>query len=577
MQDSAVELLGDRLHIQFPFSIHQVELVKSVLNARWNLEAKAWVVPYSIESLRTVKRLFPTIHFGPTLKEVAAHEAESLFEAAERKYLPNAKEVQITDFTFATDPFLHQKVSFNFARALDCAALFLEQGLGKAKIGIDLATWRFRQGQIERVLVLCPNSVLGQWIEEIRKHGHDDFRKSLLLLGSTTQRVKLLETMSPDVRWILLNYDGLKGLQEYLNKRQAKKPQLFGMMMLDESSKIKHAQTQRSKIAWKMGQTVKYRNILSGTPITQSAEDVFSQYRFLKPTVFGPYATAFRAQYLVMGGFENRQIMGYRNMEDFLAKVYGVAIRFTKDKCLDLPPKVYEVRTVRLDDDASKQYRQLEKDCILEIKGQIMVTPLLLTKIMKLSQLTGGFIYNTDDEGKKTETHMLAKNPKLEAVDDILDEVLPAKVIIWTRFMQEIICVESLLKKRKLNYRIIQGSVSAEDRAKAVKDFQEDPTVSVFIGQVSTAGFGITLTAASVVIYYANTYALEDRLQSEDRCHRIGQTKSVTYIDLLAETSKGGKTVDHDVLKIIKGKAAFATEISDALIRSMEERTRQEE
>jgi len=364
---------------------------------------------------------------------------------------------------------------------------------------------------------------------------------------------------------------------------------LFDMCILDESSRIKHATSKRSKICWKLGQTCLYRNILTGTPITQDLQDIFSQYRFLDQRIFGPYSTAFRGMYLILGGWENRQVIGYRNVGDAIQKIYALSIRFTADRCLDLPPKVYEVRHVRMDEDTSKRYRQLEKECVAEFGGAQVTAPMVMTKIMKLSQITGGFVYEQGADGSRVATHRMAKIPKIEVLREVLEENPGRKVIIWCRFMEELSLIQEVLREDKLKYVVVSGKVDVRGKAKKgeecrcgecrgclVRQFQTDPDTHVFLGQVSTAGLGITLTAASLVIYYSNTYSLEDRLQSEDRCHRIGQTKSVTYVDILAETYNGGKTIDHDTLEILRGKGRFANEISRALMQRMVQRTSDE-
>ena len=146
---------------------------------------------------------------------------------------------------------------------------------------------------------------------------------------------------------------------------------------------------------------------------------------------------------------------------------------------------------------------------------------------------------------------------------------MPKKVIIWCRFTRELELVVALLKKKGIIYTSISGSVAQKDRAEAVHKFQNDNTCKVFIGQVSTAGFGITLTAAEVVIYYSNSYSYEERVQSEDRCHRIGLKHSVTYIDLVAILANGRKTIDHDILEIVQNKARFANEVSRMLMQKM--------
>lgn len=577
----SVELVSGFLQVSLPYSPDYVAAIKSIGYARWIAKDKVWVLPNSSPNIDALKKAFPSIVFGPVLRGEDKIEAENLMEAEVRKYIPAQRDVNITDFKFRTEPQWHQKVTFNFVRALDQSAIFLEQGLGKTKICIDLATWRFRKGQIRRLLYICPNSVAPQWnTEDVTKHLHLDFNRVDILEGSTKDRIKLLDKIYEENKpgYIVANYEALLGLEDYLIKIQGHDTKLFQQMVLDESSKIKHASSQRSRISWRIGKTVQFRNIMTGTPITQSAEDAFSQYRFLKDSVFGHYATAFRGTYLILGGFEMRQTVGYRNIGEFFSKLFSIGIRFTKSMCLNLPPKVPTIRYARLDEEISKKYLQLERECIAEFNGKEIAAPLALTKLIKLSQVTSGFVYEQDAAGERVATHVFKKNPKLVVLEEILDEVLPNKVIVWCRFVQEISIITELLQARvkseskngkKFSFAAIHGAVPQIERGKQVELFQTDLTCQVFIGQVATAGLGITLTAASTVVYYSNSYSLEERLQSEDRAHRIGQDKSVTYIDILATLFKGRKTIDHDTLDILKGKNSFAEEVSKALVHRM--------
>ena len=568
---STVDIDGGILRLQFPYHPNYVCNVRLLDGAKWDPLAKEWRIPYSKDALDRIKKIFVGVEMGAGLAGLGGDSAENTAAKAEKRYLCRAQNARVAGFTFATEPFWHQKVSFNFTRALPQAGLFLEMGLGKAKIAIDLATWRYREGQLKRVLIVCPNSVLSQWAVEINKHGGADFKKHETLKGGCRDKIAQCRGIITDrfAGFVLVNYDALLNMYADLADIQGSDARLFDMLVLDESSMIKHATSKRSKICWKLGRTVMYRNILTGTPITQSLEDIFSQYRFLRPEVFGVFSTAFRAQYLIMGGFENREIVGYRNIDGALKKIYQYAIRFTKDRCLDLPPKVYEFRSARMDDDTSRKYRQLEKECVAEFDGGMVTAPLMLTRLMKLSQLTGGFIYEAGSDGKRIATHRMPRIPKIEALEEVLDEDPGRKVIIWCRFTEELLLIRKALDRRGVRHVSIAGDISGPERGAAVKQFQEDPGTLAFVGQESTAGLGITLTAASLVIYYSNDYSLEHRLQTEDRCHRIGQTKSVTYIDILAETSGGGKTIDHDTLAVLRGKSRFAGEISRALMQKM--------
>lgn len=565
----AVEVTDTLIKISFPYDAELVEKVRTIPRARWVSGERVWTVPYSETSLDLVRSVLPNMQYKEqTIKKLEQKELTDI-EIEELKYLPTANDKPVKDFVFKTQPFTHQKVTFSFTRALDCSAIFLEQGLGKAKAAIDLATWRFRKKQIRRCFVVCPVYVMTQWLVEIDRHGHDDFKNYILLEGSSAKRQKLLEELPAEwAGFIIINYDGLLPLREYLLRRQLSSNKIFEMMVLDESSKIKHAQSMRSKLSWRLGLTVKYRNIMTGTPITQTIEDIFSQYRFLNASIFGPYATAFRAQFLVMGGFENREIIGYKNVAALMKRIYSVAIRFTKDRCLDIPPKIYERREARLDAASTSKYLEFEKRCVAEFDGKTISAQLVMTKLMKLSQITGGFIYEQGPDGKKIGTIRLATNPKLHDLAELLEEVLPKKVIVWYRFEAEREMLVELLKKLRINFVAIGKGVSKEDKKTAVSTFQNDDKCKLFLANV-TAGIGITLTKAEVVIYYSNSYSYEDRIQSEDRCHRIGLDHKVTYIDMVAVLANGRKTIDSDVLLIKDGKERLANQVSAALMQRM--------
>ena len=582
-----VDLELGTLVLRFPYHPSYVNQVRLLPGARWDPSSKAWRIPSSAGMVRSIKAIFPTVEVGPGLRLPGDDAQNNAATAAELKYLPKYKDVEVTDFDFKTKPYWHQRVSFNFARALPQAGLLLDPRLGKSKILVDLWTWRFRKRQMRRGLVVCPNTVTTVWPGQVAIHSGDDFCRCEVLEGSCLKKVRQCELLLRDdfSGYVVVNYDALLGMFDGLMALQRDpRRRLFDAMGLDESSRIKHATSQRSKKCWRLGQTVDYRSILTGTPITQSLEDVFGQYKFLQPSIFGVYATAFRAQYLLMGGFENRQIVGYRNIDDALKKVYSVSIRFTADRCLDLPKKVYEKRTVRLDDVSSRKYRTLEKECVAEFGGSLIMTPQVMTRRMKLSQITGGFIYEAGEDGKRVATHRMSRAVKLDALRDIIEELPGKKFIVWCTFTEELKLVRELLDSMGVKHVYIAGDVKVRGKSRegacdcgacrecCIRQFQEDPSTLGFAAQMSTANMGITLSMADFMVYYSCDCNLENRLQTEERPIVIGRRTPVLILDILAETSGGGETVDHDTNSIWTGKNRFATEISRALMARMMQR-----
>ena len=316
---------------------------------------------------------------------------------------------------------------------------------------------------------------------------------------------------------------------------------------MDESSRIKHPGALRTKAILKFGQMASYRRILTGTPITKGAEDLYSQFRFLDPYILKHDSFySFRARYCVMGGFESKQVVAYQNLSELTRNIEGHSFRVLKRDCLDLPDKIYQRHPVELSKNQRRLYDQMRKEFVAEMDGERVDSPLALTRILRLQQIVCGWF--PGDDGVKAIDEK--KNPRLEALLDIISNIDSSKVIIWSRFRADQKVLECALKQLSVSYH---GGVPNDERATAVKRFQEDPDVRFFIGNPATAGLGLNLTAASYAIYYSNSFDLETRLQSEDRCHRIGTKNNVTYIDLEAP-----RTVDSKIIKALRAKKSVA-------------------
>jgi SNF2 family DNA or RNA helicase len=270
------------------------------------------------------------------------------------------------------------------------------------------------------------------------------------------------------------------------------------MLVVDESSRIKTPGAKRTKMITKFAKHAKYRRIMTGTPVTKGPEDVYTQFKFLDPNILGYESFySFRARYCVMGGFENRQIVSYQNTEELINSIEGSSYRVLKKDCLDLPSKIYQRHYVELSPKQRKVYNEMKKNFITE---------------------------------------------------------LDSKVIIWARFKADLRAIQGMLGDSAVAYH---GDVTNDLREVAVQRFQNDPKIKYFIGQPQSGGIGLTLTAAHYAIYYSNSFDLETRLQSEDRCHRIGTTKNVTYIDL-----ESPKTIDTKIIRALRDKKNLADYIN---------------
>jgi SNF2 family DNA or RNA helicase len=410
---------------------------------------------------------------------------------------------------------------------------------------------------------VAPKGVVKNWYEgEIPTHLVDHIEyKSVLWQSSITQTQQknldsLFET-GEDLHILIMNVEALstkKGYdfaQKFLFSHRA-------MMAVDESTTIKNPEAKRTKNICQLGLATKYNRILTGSPVTKSPLDLYKQCEFLSPGLLGheSYYT-FRTRYAIMrtanfGGRSVQIVVGYRNLDELSEKLKAFSYRVLKDECLDLPKKTFMKRTVSLTPDQMKVYKEMSKLALASFNGKMMTTATVLTQLMRLQQITcGNFIA---DDGTM---HELATN-RLPELMDLLDEI-EGKVVIWANFQRDVHRIIEAINKEYGPDSFVDyyGLTPQEDRQKNIKKFQDpNSKVKFFIGTTQTGGYGITLTAASTMIYYSNGYDLEKRQQSEARIDRIGQERPMTYIDIICEN-----TVDTRIVKALRKKVNIATQI----------------
>ena len=402
---------------------------------------------------------------------------------------------------------------------------------------------------INHALIVAPLSILGVWEEEFQKFA--DFPYTLAVLqGSGEQKAKTLQGLhGPGLLVIVVNYESAWRLEKEIT---AWKP---GLIIADEGHKIKSHNISASKAMHRLGARADYRLLLTGTVITNKAIDVFSQYKFLNPAIFGNSFYAFRNRYFDVTGYGQHTPVLKKSMEPELTqRLHSIAFRATKAECLDLPETTDIIRTVELEPAAMKVYRDLVKESYAELGNDREVsTTNILTRLLRLSQLTGGFI--GDDAGGVPQC---INRAKLNALSDILEEAQQEgkKLVVIARFVPEIHAICAMLEKSSVGYSLIVGGVT--DRDEQVAKFQTDPDYQVFVGQIATAGLGITLTAASTLVFYSTDYSMSNHEQARARIHRVGQQKNCTYLYLVAKN-----TVDEKVLKALRSKADLARSLVD--------------
>ena len=428
------------------------------------------------------------------------------------------------------------------------AALLMEMGTGKSLTAIAITGALSQAGRIRRVLIVAPLSILGVWEEEFQKFAAFPYALAVLT-GSSAKKLDTLRHMNGTaLQVVVVNYESAWRLEKALT---AWHPDLI---IADEGHKIKTHNIAASKAMHRMGAKASYRLLLTGTVITNKAIDVFSQYKFLNPAIYGNSFYAFRNRYFDMVGYGNHTPVLKKSMEGELTeKLHSISYRATKAECLDLPETTDVIRQIELEPAALRIYRGLVKESYAELANGEVTATNILTRLLRLSQLTGGFLGN--DETAAVEQVSAAK---LSALEDILDGAVAEgkKLVIIARFIPEIKAICKLLEKRGLGYSCITGEV--KNRDEQVARFQNEPEVMAFVGQIATAGLGITLTAASTMVFYSLDYSMSNFEQTKARIHRVGQRMPCTYLYLVARG-----TVDEKVLAALESKADLARTLVD--------------
>lgn len=453
------------------------------------------------------------------------------------------------------NPYQHQKIAFNFAlqklEEQGCAALLMDMGLGKSLTSIAITGQLFNDKKIERVLVICPTSIIGVWLEEFKKFADFDYCIEAIIGTTMSKRKDKLKLLCHKIglKVAIINYEATWRMEKELNTY---KPDII---ICDESQKIKNPSASQSKTIHRLGVKAKYKIILTGTPVQNSPMDVFSQWKFLDPNIFGLSFYAFRNHYAVMGGYYNHQILRYKNMDELTSKAHSVVYRITKEEALDLPEQIFLNRYCELEPTARKIYDTVVKESYAELMdGEITATN-VLTKLMRLSQIAGGHV--KDDEGRM---QVISKS-KLNELKDIMEDVIidnKKKLVIFARFIPEIESIKSLAREMDIRYSYITGEIKTEERSEMCSKFQNDNNIKLFIAQIQTAGLGITLTAADTAVFYSLDFNYANYSQAIARTHRIGQKNTCTYINLIAT-----ETVDEKILKALESKQDIAKNVVD--------------
>jgi len=466
------------------------------------------------------------------------------------------------DYKFKTKPYEHQLKALSMSWDKTYFAYFMEMGTGKSKVLLDNIAMLYDNGKINGVLIVAPKGVVKTWHEqEIPTHFVDHIPCSPVLWQAmiSQKQQRQLDTLfqtGHDLHILIMNVEAFstkKGL-EFAARFLRCHNTLFAV---DESTTIKNPEAKRTRNICSLAPFAKYRRILTGSPVTKSPLDLYKQCDFLQTELLGHSSYySFRTRYAVtktanFGGRSVQIVVGYRHLTELADKLKPFSYRVLKDDCLDLPAKTFMKRIIQLTPDQTKVYKQMKHLALAQMDGKIMTTVTVLTQLMRLQQITCGHF--TADDGV---TRDIASN-RISELMNLLDEI-EGKVVIWAHWQKDVNKIITAIVKEFGEGCCVDyfGLTPQNERQENIRKFQEDEKVRFFVGTTQTGGYGITLTAASTMIYYSNGYDLEKRQQSEARIDRIGQHKPMTYIDIMCED-----TVDERIVKALKKKIDIATKI----------------
>jgi len=474
-------------------------------------------------------------------------------------------------YKFKTKPYEHQLKALEMSWNRETFAYFMEMGTGKTKVLIDNMAMLYDKGKIDGALIIAPKGVIGTWYtQELPAHLVDHIENVTVLwqaniTKSQSRKLGTLFKTGEDLHILIMNVEafstqkGTQFAQKFMLSHKT-------LMVIDESTTIKNPKAKRTKNILQLADRAQYRRILTGAPVTKNPLDLFTQCYFLDPYHLDHQSYySFRTRYAIMktahiAGRSIQLVAGFKHLDELSEKLKPFSYRVLKEDCLDLPDKIYMKRVIELTPEQKQVYEQMRKEALATLNGKTVTTMIALTQLMRLHQITCGHF--AADDG----TIQTIKNNRLNELMDVLEEI-EGKAIIWAHYQYDVKTIIKEITK-------VHGPGSVVDyygltptpqgqRDTNREQFQENDKCRFLVGTPHTGGYGITLTAANTVIYYSNGYDLEKRLQSEDRAHRIGQHKPVTYVDILAE-----ETVDEKIVKSLRKKINIASEVLGEELRS---------
>jgi SNF2 family DNA or RNA helicase len=434
-------------------------------------------------------------------------------------------------------PFQHQITTASFLTLHRRAFCFNEQGTGKTASVIWAADYLMKLGFIRRVLVVCPLSIMqSAWQDDLFKFAMH--RSCDVAYGIPEKRKKII---NGHAEFVIINFDGVEIVADDINAND------FDLIVIDEANAYKNVSTKRFKVMQKLIASERWLWMLTGTPASQSPEDAYGLARLVCPDRVPKFSGSWRDR--VMWKVSQFRWIPRENASAIVHDALQPAIRFTKKECLDLPEMTYETREIPLTKQQERYYQQMKKQALMIAAGEEISGVNAAAILNKLLQISAGAVYS--DSGEVVQFDC---SNRLSELDDVISETSD-KVLIFVPFKHAIHIVSDFLTDKGYSNEIINGEVSAKARTDIFRRFQSEASPKVLVIQPQAASHGVTLTAASTIIWFGPTTSLETYLQANSRAHRQGQHNPVTVIHLQ------GSPAEQRIYRMLQSKLDIHSQI----------------
>lgn len=529
------DLLGGRIVVSGT-SPTDAPLIRSLPEARWNAPKRAWTIT------ATPGAAAKLMDSGRFTASADIHRLALAFDTA----MSPPRVGDLIGCNFGTPLWDHQKRAFAFCRNKYAAMLAIGMGGGKSLTTVSL----LENWGIKSAVILCPRSVIGVWRREFEKHSFGVVKVLCLDSGTSAKKASAVEDfMAGDrdyLRVVVVNYESAwrdKLADELLLAN-------FDASVLDESHRIKQPTGAASKFAYKLGKTTQRRLCLTGTPCPHSPLDLYAQYRFLEPAIFGTSFSEFRSRYAVCDPQYKSRVLSWQNQEELTAKTAPLMFQVKSADVLDLPPCVEQRIDVVMEPKARRIYDEFGKELIAELEAGTVTAANALTKLLRWQQMTSGYVASEDGQ------LLHVSDAKREALEDLIADMLPSDpVVVFCRFRSDIDVIRGVAAKLGRTFGEISGS-----RKDLTEHATMPPGIQVMAVQQQSGGTGIDLTAARYAIWYSQSFSLGDNDQANARVHRPGQTKPVTIYRLVVKQS-----VDETIARAIEQRREVVEYVLDSI------------